>query len=133
MEDGGVDSQSIGDVAENKRNGDLYEEANRRKSVAGKRLKPEAPNDGWTVSIESAERAVVTQSDQNVNPEPPVGELEVWRISMGCYICREIAAVLTAFLKESIPICCFFLSFRGSSKITRILRMCNSLSLKILH
>src|SRR5690349_21844260 len=62
-----------------------------------------------------------------MDPETPVGEL-----LMLVTLFVNGGDAPTAFLKAPRPIFFFFFPFIGSSRRTRVWRMCNSLSLKIL-
>jgi hypothetical protein len=124
-------SQLVGYVAEPKRHGDLEEQTHGCQRITRQGSEPKAVDDRGRIRVESSLRSVVAESDQKVNPKPPVAELQ----SMKC--CQRSATIrlvllLTAFLNDDRPMCFFFLPFMGSSMTTRDFKMCSSLSVKKL-
>jgi hypothetical protein len=93
----------------------LKEEAHGSHSVSLKGGKAKAVYDRRRVSVESALGAVVAKSNEEVEPEAPVGELVNENCQPRAYESCDGVSTLTAFLNASRPIFFFFLPFMGSS------------------
>lgn len=71
-----IDLLVVGNPAEGEGHGNLEEETNGCHGVASEGSKAEAADDGRRVGVESTLRSVVAESNEEMSPKTPVGELD---------------------------------------------------------